>query len=72
MLPGLRLELPGFVAKGGFATLAFTCVVSIAELGVPMAGCGMSSLGILTRGFRTFAVLLGLGFARVLRVDMIH
>ena len=69
---GLRFELPGFIAKGGFATLAFTCAVAVAEFGVPMADYGMSSLGIRIRGFWTFAFPLGFGFARVLRVDMIY
>ena len=62
----MRLELPREVATIGFVGIVVMAVVVAVGLGVPIAGWGMSSLGMLATGGGTFAALLGLVFPQVL------
>ena len=63
-----RLELPRAIVKVGFAGIkdASMGIAVVVELGVPIARGGVPSSRMLTVGGGTFAVLLGLGFPRVL------
>ena len=58
----IRLELPGEAATAGFVGIAIMAVAVAVELGVPIAGWGMSLLGMLATGGGKFAALLGLVF----------